>query len=954
MKRSIYKNRFLVDQLMLNNLESSKIDEILLRQRLLGSSGVVSGLRVTSSGLSVSISPGSAALPSGELVTLQSAITNIPLSNNNFGSLNIVVVRYSENLFQSRENELQNKEQNLFANVNPTVSIFSSDEFINLPLSEDYLPIAIITAKGSGTFIRNEDIVNVDLGDVSLNYEDFQVMKGVILKSTSVDNTLEFGTLIYNFGTKKIGFYSPNNSSTPISGTYTVDLNSVHKGVILRDTSFNEDFIEVDIYGPIIPASTSSISPADLSNFISEGIIAGNLVTENIDFSSIHVGELVEIDDDRYALRNSSANDDTHRDLIGSGTTNTSNPHGIALSDVIKIFESFKGSLTIGDGLLSYPEESVYPRLITEASSDAPYLLLFEAEVPNLGELGIAPIRLYANSFDPNNIEDVNDLSNVQLSGLSLTFNARYNLEDNLWYKDNLEFSSVPAIRLQLGSDSFDISFNSESNTFSDPEGWHNKFLSKLSYNILGNSLSVIDPDHDDSNDFSALLNVAEIIGKDRPFQIPIYEDADNPEGGLRIYMGNDSASGSLSPRIEFLVNAKPILGSGFWTKDKLADPDTGFRGFSYRFVYIFETNEILAQENSQQNFNFSIWTNKEIKFPAGITLDEGSSSVISGNFSVEDISYKIRRPRVLQVNHGDVGVSLNQLYNSQTPSSSSALKDDNPNRYFARNTNATIKMSEGVPHRIDIENRRKEVGVESNNPRLVWRGPERDVYKSDDAAQASNHDVGFLGIKRRVPNQVLKFVFPLYFEEEEIFIKRITIPWDWENDPTTTNSGVDTINSTSFVGTANIFPQEPYFAVRMYERNILNDNHVRTVSSSNMTSNGSVRYEPLINKPPPEVNEMQLVMANPGYNYSNYESIANSGTNVPEDDYLVKLTQNINSPNFYQLVVSTTLLLEDFTGTYSELQSSPNNSPRNGQMFQFRPIIIGNCVVEYDTFDLE
>lgn len=937
MKRTIYQNRILVDQITLNNLEDSKIDEILKRQKLLGSAGIVSGLNITPFNINISVSPGTAVLPSGEVVELTTTQSNLPLATYEFEQFNLVVLNYSESFSLSRENEKGEDEQNLFAAVTPTVSVLTVDQYLSLPISQDFLIIGIVVGQGEGVALKSDNILNAEFDLNIYNFSDLQVLKGIIIKSSNISPTNDYGYFRYHFPSRQLRFVSPNNPNTVTSTTgRVINLSQNLTNVILTDPDVPEDTITVDIYGTTLPASTASIDSSDLSAFTSEGLITGNLVEEPIDFSSLYTDNLFDLDsDNRVEIPKSSAKDRSHREKLGNGFSNDRNPHGISLSDIIKVFETIQGSISLGDDLLSYPEEAVYSRIKNEASRNSPYLLVLETELPGQGAISIAPVRLYANSLNPSEIEDDEDVRNTHLSGLFLTFNARYDLENDLWYKDNVDFEQIPSIRVELGSDSFDVSMNQGDLEFADLDGWSKKLFTNFSYNLFSESLGIISQANDNLvQDFTAILNAAQVSGVDRPNMIPLYEDVHNSNGGLRIYYGQELNTGTGEARIDFYLNAKPNIGEGTWTKDLGSNPDTGFLGYSYFFRYRFGSNQIEVGQYTGENLTFSSWDKQELLFEGGIEIP--SSSQLRGAFRINSIRYENVRKRIKIVNLGDIGYSANPEFRRERfPEGSANVGDSSSDRYFERSSGNTTLMGVGVPVIADIENRRKTIGSESNTPRLVWRGPEKDFWKSDDKPSTSQADACYIGTREVVPGQSIKFTFPITFEENEIMIERIRIPWDWENAPSNA-SGIDQIQEFGFQDNVGSSPgDEPFFAVRINKVNILTGENVQDISP-NFGALNPIRYQTLRTASP--ANEMVLVMEVPA---------------ASSEDYLITLSnEDLEENEIYQLQVQTNYLIEDRSDTYRKRGTSP--SAANGQVFQIRPIIIGNCVIEYDTFNIE
>jgi len=918
MRRTIYHNRFLVDQIMLNNTEDSKVLEILRRQKLLGTSGVISGLKITpfvSSSISVSVSSGQAVLPNGEIVSLESSVNNIPLANTANGVVNLVLLSYREIGQDSRTNELEKQESSLVTVVSPVIQVLTSEQYLALPTSsldsnvstiENTLIIAIISAKGAGVPITNSDVLNVD-EDLNLtNFSNFELMKGVIIKSSTVDNVDKFGTLRYDFASRRLNFISPNNTTTFTSSTgYEIDQNQDVKDVVLTDPNIPEDRIVVDIYGTIIP-NLGSLDASAISDFTTRGILSGNIVTENIDFSYLYNKDLYEIDSDsRVDVPVASATDKNHRELIGTGNTKETNPHGIALADLIKLFENIPGGVRVGDELISTAEEAIYARIKMAASTEARYCLLWETEVPNQGTFAVNPLRFYINSLDPS-LDDEN-LSETQLTGFSITLNAKYNPEENVWEKDNTQFSEVPSIKLELGSDSFNISMNQGEGTFSDPDGWSNKFRINSDFNLIRDALAVWDRNNSDHNDpateFAGLVNVAESSSPSlRPAKVCLYEDLNAFNGGLRIYFGNNQQTGIGDAAFEFYVNAKPQLGQPItttagWEKDVLDTP-------SYYLRYVFATGDLEAckYDGSRRVFGSFFWEPQKIKLPGGFVTSSNISS-FNGSFEVTSITYAEPVDKVKVIPLSDIGCSTNQRYEQEIPAAGSI------NSYFGRNSGNQILMKRGMPHQVAIENFNKN-STQSNVPKYVWRGPERNIYRSD--SQNTSLTI-FPDLLTPSAGQVLKFTFPFSFEEPIVDIQRMSFTLDFEELPLNEQS-------TNFNR-----PFAPDLDLRF---NIIKLN----------TLNGDfTNFNPSLPDSPPPIRWESLGTGTPLV-----EQVVNM-TN-PSGDALLTVDKTEgdfgeNDTLQLELEINTPLIRVD-TVTF-----------RNKRFF---PIIIGNLVIEYKTLYVE
>lgn len=926
MDRTVYKNRVLVDQLMLNNTESTKISAILDRQKALGSSGVVFGLRVSpfsGSTISISVGSGQAVLPNGEIVTLNSAQNNLPLADSSLGAANLICLSYNESFSQAETNELGKDESFLIANNSPIVSVLSVDDYLALPVSsvelltqtiENTLIIGVVVAKGTGVPLTSDDIVNITSDSDKYDFGEFRVLKSIVIKSSNVNPTSDFGQLKYEANAnRRLLFVSPNNTSPPApsvlgSSAYVIDLSQDVKDVVLTDPQNPEEFLVVDIYGTALINSINSIEATERTNLQNEGKIVGSVIIEDIDFKDLYNKDLTSVNsDDRVDLPKSSAVDRLHRDLIGTNPTSSNNPHGLSLADIVRIFENIPGSIRVGNELLATPEESVYARIKAAASSASPYTLLLETELEDSGALGISPLRVYINSFNPNNIPE-NPSSVVQLSGLSITLNSRFSSEDNLWYKDNEGFPDIPAVKFELGSNSFNVSMNTGGPNFEDSEGWVNKIFTDVSYSFLRDSLAIFSRGNSAHNDssiiFSALINAAASISASHPNRVCLYEDVVGENGGMRIYLGNSQTTGSGSPSFDFILNAKPRLGSSVWEKD--------VQGNSYMFRYSFEESEIRTLEQTSNALTFTSWDKTSLRILNGFTISDTTKVFSSETHVAKTVRYSEKVDRSKIVPLGDIGHSISVPYTNNLGSTGDS--------YFDRNGNDERAFSLGVPAFLNIENMTKNYG-EANTPRLVWRGPQKHLYASNTKdGNDSDADVMFMTYRTTVPNQILRFNFPLYFEEPAVDLMEAEICWDWCNDRANT-SGFFAIQDLPWNQDLTDATKQTFsFRVTLEKLNLI------TGESELLNPNVSGVGNPI-----------------------NYVGL---GKGTPTEEQVLRI-RNSDSEPFYemaegfleeneilQLVIQTNLIFQDVVG--------------GTEVVRYRPLIIGNMVVKYRTLYVE
>lgn len=921
MRRTIYHNRFLVDQIMLNNTEDSKVLEILRRQKLLGTSGVISGLRITpfiSSSISIYVSSGQAVLPNGEIVSLNSDVSNIPLADSTNGALNLALLTYKEEGFDNRINELGENESSLVTIVNPSVEVLTSDQYLALPISssdpnvttsENALILGIITARGVGVPLNSSSILSSN-EDLNLtNFSNFELMKGVVIKSSTVENVDNFGTLRYDLTSRRLDFISPNNNS-PFTSSFghVIDRSQDVKDITLTDSALTEDRIVVDIYGTIIP-TLASLDSAAITDFTNRGILTGNIVTENIDFSYLYNRNLYEIESDsRVDVPIASAEDKAHRELVGTGNTKETNPHGISLADLIKLFELIPGGIRIGDELISTPEEAVFSRIKMAASSEARYCLLWETEIPNQGAFALSPLRFYINSLDPSLDDD--NLSETQLTGISITLNARFDPINNIWEKDNVGFSEVPAIKLELGSDSFNISMNQGEPSFNDPDGWSNKLLIDGNFSIIKDALAVFGRNNVDHNDaartFAGLVNAAENSpSSSRPAKVCLYEDLNAFNGGLRIYLGNNQSTGIGDGAFEFYVNARPQLGQPItsfagWEKDVLDSP-------SYYLRYAFATGQLEAckYEGSSSVFGSNFWEPQVVKIPGGFVTTDTVSS-FRGSFVTTNLAYAEPINRVKVVPLSDIGFSVNQNYVQDIPG------HGDRNGYFGRDEGNLKLMRRGVPHQIAIENYNKN-STQTSVPKYVWRGPERNIYRSDSENDFDGDLTIFPSLIVTSSGQVFKFTFPFSFEEQIVDIDKMSFTLDFGQLPL--NEQTTNFNRS--------FGPDLDLRFNLIKLNTLTGDFT-DLNPSLPDSPPPIRWESLGTGTP--LTEQVVNIQNPSGDI--IRTIDKTADDFGENDIL-QLELEINTPLVRVEVVSF----------------------RN---LRFYPIIIGNLVIEYKTLYVE
>lgn len=845
MRRTIYIDDVQIDEFMLNNTERSKIEEILSHHNALGIEGVVSGLRVSinnGNALNVDVSAGSAVLPNKEFVTLNESQNNLSLISNDLGVANLILLTYRENYSLPKPSQLGDFNFNSYASTSSYVDIKLADEYLalnensidpNTQTKQNSLILGIVFGNGQNTPLLSTSIVQSQQDKVIADFSKFSILDGITIKSTNIKSTSKTGILKFDLQNRRLRFVSPNNPSPPEdnelgSGSLSIEEDLTNE--TLSDPDVPGNSIVIDVSAPIYPLSINSIDVDQMPDLIKDGIISpvfrnptldidlntltssqiqefiedetfsNFIINEEVNLSNLYVQNLTEIQNNvNVATTAASAVDRIHREIQGEGQTRQNNPHGLNLSNVIQLFDSFKGAINLGSFLKNSGQDALLPRIKSRASSRSKYTLLFETAYT--GSSQFYPFRVYINSPGPDE---------EQFAGLTATINAKYSISGDNWVKDNPTGNSV---RIQLNDESFQFHINESG----DPvfSSWGNgdlevfkdyiRFLGPLG--ILPKTNVV----HNSSDDKSALLNVGE--SSDRPNKILIFENKISTLGDLRIYFGQDQAlrpslqeidTGEVdqfgqpiieeisfpTDTIDFVINAKPLLGQGSWQKEE-GLPSYLFR---YRF-HDASLNSYRYTDLPSTSFFDGEWVSNKIQVNGGIRATE--NSVITGNFVInsEGISYESPRTRKKIIPLREIG------WNTASGGDSAAypvidnltnLESDN---YFQWDQDGTPPNTDnfgvidfGTPQRVMYENRGRNDTI-LNSPRYVWTGPRRVFFRiKGDAANLQSGDHILPGFST-YPSGIHRILIPLYFEEDVVDLTDVKIP--------ISISGIDYANST-------------------------------------------------------------------------------------------------------------------------------------------------------------
>lgn len=240
MKRTLYTDGVEVDESDLDNTEDTKIDEILLTRTVLGRFGVVEGLSLTVLNNTITVGIGKAALVNGEIIEIESPLTNIVGASFDAGITSFFGLRLAEVTSNPKPHEVDPVTYDTRANPKPEGEFFIATE-----------PTA----------------------------ESKEIAKNNALNAQTIDGNYILLAELEGTGT---GF------------------------VIRRNTQ--------------LPKTKGGIQP-----LVGEEAKSGEQLTR-----------LVEIytNDNNNEFPISSAKDEFHRSLIGSGQPSPNNPHGMTIEDL--------------------------------------------------------------------------------------------------------------------------------------------------------------------------------------------------------------------------------------------------------------------------------------------------------------------------------------------------------------------------------------------------------------------------------------------------------------------------------------------------------------------------------------------------------------------------------------------------------------------------------------------
>jgi len=799
MRRTIYKNRFLVDEVLLNNTENSKIAEILLHHEVLGEEGVIDGLEVSPSAFvdgTVDVTAGSAVLPNKEIVKIVTDKNVVEMASSALSDINIVIIAYEESLSNPKPAITGSANNLVFADPTPTVRVYTPTDYLALTQSDrdSMLVIAVVEAAGNNVAIPSQNIFRASLDRDILDFSGFEVLKGVLVKSTTIEPTPALGSVRYHFGINSISFVSPNNPSPPAANSigssfYTVDTSLDEPVTVdLADAANPNEILTVQIYGSTLAKGLSSFSDERSDELLESSVINGSVITEEIELKGLYSQGRTEIENGVLVqTKIASAEDWRHRSMLGSGLTTDDNPHGLALSDITGLFETIPGSIRIGEGLLDTSEEASWPRIAATASDNSDFTLLFESSLPSQGSEGVTPLRLYLNAKSGND---------EQNAGFTFTVNAKYNPIDNIWSKDNTAFSSTPAIKFELNATGINVSYNTSSSSFSENGGWDTRLLTDEEQTFIRNSIGLVaksNQEHNSSDAFTGILNFGN--SNTNFVKTLIYEDKNTDNGGMRVYFGRDFHRSSGDNVIEFTYNCKPLYGTTDWRKDASSEDS---------YVFRFRFNSDLNDTDSLQAlvypggigsltvFDDSFFQDITFKLPGGFeTVDEGT---IEGLFTIGDgdsLTYQEATSRQKVIGAGRISYSSSLGPSSSFGRSSTNIDpntgvgpplptEDRTSDYFVHDDADRRILSRGLNFIANVENIDKN-NNESKVPRYVWRGPERGLWKANTSDGFDGaRDVTFVGTSILSNDAIHKWLYPIEFEEDRVEIQNMTMPLDY------------------------------------------------------------------------------------------------------------------------------------------------------------------------------
>jgi len=325
MERTEYFNHTKPSQTQLNNTEDSKIRAILYRMRSNNQFGIRTGFRVTvNSGntTKIDIGPGDGYTGgfypdvnvrdtgSGERIsTLTDAgsgtpgyiptATGVALADYSNGTKNYICLEYDESsstpLAQrfyplTSHNTIISETFSVQVYTRIQFAAFSTVELSNLIL------VAIVTANGAGNALTSASIDQFIQPKTHPVSSDPDTLTGVTVNSCSDETPIGTATLRYVSATNTIYFTAPGDAegsgtAAPSSGTYTVYSNN---------TSY---YIIIAVVFTSLPAAN---------------------VTDTVEITSLYGRDIPM----------ACAIDQEHRDMVGSGTLSTNNPHGLSLDDI--------------------------------------------------------------------------------------------------------------------------------------------------------------------------------------------------------------------------------------------------------------------------------------------------------------------------------------------------------------------------------------------------------------------------------------------------------------------------------------------------------------------------------------------------------------------------------------------------------------------------------------------
>ena len=342
--RSLYADGVETTARQLTFTETSKSGAVTDQFEAIGQGGVVSGMAVTVSGITlnrIDIAAGVMYTPNGERMVLSAPATSLAIASTTVGVVNYIGYMYAEAITARAGKETGTATAGIKVEGTANYRAYTDTEFNALVASDDdfsqdvqdrFAIIAVITPTLEGRILAS-DITIPDLSSTLVTIEQPSApVTGITI--TAISDATPAGSaqleLDASGATRIASYQSPQD--TALGATVDLDVSS---SPVTLTSAATADTVTIEWDIGLLPAASSGLHSVTL---------AVTKLYENVP-------------------QTASAKDQAHRRLLGTGLPTATNPHGQRISDLAEQLLSILQTITVGGGLLGSIAAALNPRL---------------------------------------------------------------------------------------------------------------------------------------------------------------------------------------------------------------------------------------------------------------------------------------------------------------------------------------------------------------------------------------------------------------------------------------------------------------------------------------------------------------------------------------------------------------------------------------------------------------